>query len=142
MTMKDKQTKALYMAAWDDLNRIANDVRIADDAGDIDTVRNGLCAASIFMDELTPYVKRTAIDDMHRVEVLHAMHLASEAGSPSSMLKHIDGLLNTLALKHDVFPQSLEEDESIHNEVRELSTKSAGSCRYIRVWTPHANDTV
>lgn len=137
MTTEDKQTKALYLAAWDDLNRIVTDVRTADDAGDIDTVRNGLCAASIFIEDLTPYVMKTAINDRRREETLDIMSKAIESGSPSDLLNRMDELLNMFSENHDFFPQSTEADESTVDTIHELATKSAGACRYIhRYRTP------
>jgi len=137
MTIEDKQTKALYLAAWDDLNRIVTDVRIADDAGDVDTVRNGLCAASIFIEDLTPHVKKTAISDRRRRETLDIMFKVIEPGSPSDILNRMDDLLNAFAENHNFFPPSIKEDESTVDTIRELVTKSAGACRYIhRYRTP------
>jgi hypothetical protein len=137
MTDRDKETKALYLAAWNDLNLIMEDVRAADEEGNVDTVIGGLCAASIFVEELTPFVEKTAVDDRHRDEILVSMNSAIESDSPSSVMRHMDELLNTLAVKHDVFPSSLEEDETVVETVHGMSTKSAGSCRYIhRYRTP------
>lgn len=131
MTIEDKQTKALYLAAWDDLNRIVADVRIADDAGDVDTVRNGLCAASIFIEDLTPYVKKTAVSDRRRSETLNIMSKVIEPGSPSDILNRMDELLDAFAETHDFFPPSIKEDESTVDTIHELAAKSAGACRYI-----------
>jgi hypothetical protein len=107
------------------------DVRAADDEGNVDTVISGLCAASIFVDELTPFVEKTAVDDRHRDEIIASMNSVTKSNSPSDVMRHMDELLNTLAVKHDVFPSSLEEDKNVIETVHELSTKSAGSCRYL-----------
>lgn len=137
MTIEDKQTKSLYLAAWDDLNRIVTDVRIADDAGDVDTVRNGLCAASIFIEDLTPYVEKIQVSDQRRSGTLDLMSKVIESGSPSDILNRMDELLDVFNENHDFFPSSLEEDESTVVTIRELATKSAGACRYIhRYRTP------
>ena len=132
MTDRDKETKALYLAAWNDLNLIMEDVRAADEEGNVDTVIGGLCAASVFVDELTPFVEKTAVDDRHRDEILASMNSVMKSDSPSDVMRRMDELLNTLAVKHDVFPSVLEEDETIAEIVHGMSTKSSGSCQYKR----------
>ena len=78
-----------------------------DDAGDVDTVRNGLCAASIFIEDLTPYVKKTAVSDRRRSKTLDIMSKVIESGSPSDVLNRMDELLDAFAETHEFFPPSL-----------------------------------
>lgn len=131
MNMEIERKNALYFVGWDNLNKMMSDIEESRKSMDSESLRNQLCAASSFVESLSPVITDVETDDAARNTIQSSIDSIEKSTDTLDVYTGLVAVRAFMQYRWKNIDPSVKQDDGIKERIDKLSVDSAETCRYV-----------